>query len=71
VILIEHATVLTLDGERRILADGSVLVDGRDVVQVGPAASIRQGGPPTGLIDGRRRVVAPGFVDTTCTSPST
>ena len=37
-ILIEHATVLTLDAERRILSDGSVLVDGRDIVQVGPAA---------------------------------
>ena len=36
-ILIEHATVLTLDAERRILSDGSVLVDGRDIVQVGPA----------------------------------
>ena len=27
-ILIEHATVLTLDGQRRILTDGSVIVDG-------------------------------------------
>ena len=35
-ILIEHTTVLTLDRERRILADGSILVDGRDIVQVGP-----------------------------------
>ena len=41
-ILIEHATVLTLDAERRILSDGSVLVDGRDIVQVGPAASVRR-----------------------------
>ena len=41
-LLIEHATVITLDRERRILADGSVLVDGRDIVQVGPA---RDGAP--------------------------
>jgi cytosine/adenosine deaminase-related metal-dependent hydrolase len=63
-ILIEHATVLTLDPERRILADGSVLVDGRDVVQVGPAASVRPPRGPDRVIDGRRYVVAPGFVDT-------
>ena len=63
-ILIEHATVLTLDAERRILADGSVLVDGRDVVQVGPAAAVRPPRPPDRIIDGRRFVVAPGFVDT-------
>jgi cytosine/adenosine deaminase-related metal-dependent hydrolase len=64
VILIEHATVLTLDAGRRILADGSVLVEGRDVVQVGPAASVRPPRPPDRVIDGRRYVVAPGFVDT-------
>ncbi len=63
-LLIEHATVITLDGERRILADGSVLVDGRDVLQVGPARAVRPPRPPDRVIDGRRRVVLPGFVDT-------
>ena len=63
-ILIEHATVVTLDRERRILTDGSVLVDGRDIVQVGPARTVRPPRPPARVIDGRRRVVLPGFVDT-------
>ena len=63
-LLIEHATVITLDRERRILADGSVLVDGRDIVQVGPARDVRSTRPPDRVIDGRRRVVLPGFVDT-------
>jgi 5-methylthioadenosine/S-adenosylhomocysteine deaminase len=64
VILIEHATILTLDAERRILADGSVLVQGREIVQVGPAESVRPPRTPDRVIDGRRRLVAPGFVDT-------
>ena len=63
-ILIEHATVITVDAERRILTDGSVLVDGRDIVQVGPAASVRPARRPERIINGRRRVVTPGFVDT-------
>ena len=63
-ILVEHATILTLDAGRRILADGSVLVDGRDIVAVGPAAVVRPSRPPDRVIDGRRRLVAPGFVDT-------
>ena len=63
-ILIEHATVVTLDRERRILADGSVLVDGRDIVQVGSAGAMRLPRPPDRVIDGRRRLVLPGFVDT-------
>jgi len=64
VILIEHATVLTLDAERRILGDGSVLVDGRDIAQVGPARTVLPPRRPDRVIDGRRFVVAPGFVDT-------
>ena len=63
-LLIEHATVLTVDRERRILRDGSVVVEGRDIVQVGPASEVRPSRPPDRVIDGRRRVVAPGFVDT-------
>ncbi|HSP74089.1 MAG TPA: amidohydrolase family protein, partial [Gaiellaceae bacterium] len=63
-ILVEHATIVTLDADRRILADGSLLVDGRDIVQVGPARAVRPPRPPDRVIDGRRRLVLPGFVDT-------
>jgi 5-methylthioadenosine/S-adenosylhomocysteine deaminase len=63
-ILIEHAVVVTVDRERRILTDGSVLVDGRNIVQVGPAGAVRPPRPPARIIDGRRRLVLPGFVDT-------
>jgi len=38
VILVEHATVVTVDAERRIYADGSVLTDGDRILQVGPAS---------------------------------
>jgi cytosine/adenosine deaminase-related metal-dependent hydrolase len=63
-ILIEHATVITVDRERRILLDGSILVDGRDIVQVGPTRTVRPPRPPARIIDARRRVILPGFVDT-------
>jgi cytosine/adenosine deaminase-related metal-dependent hydrolase len=63
-ILIEHGTVITLDRERRILADGSVLVDGRDILQVGRAAEVTPPRQPDRVIDARRAVVLPGFVDT-------
>jgi len=64
VILIEHATIITVDAGRRILADGSILIDGRDIVEVGPAAAVRPARRPDRVINGRRRVVTPGFVDT-------
>ena len=62
-ILIEHATVITLDRERRILTDGSILVDGRNIGEVGPAPDRAPAPPPARVIDARRRVVLPGFVD--------
>ena len=34
-ILIEHGCIVTVDRERRILMDGSVLVDGRDIARAG------------------------------------
>ena len=63
-ILVEHATVVTVDAERRIYADGSVLTDGDRILQVGPAAEVRPPRTPDRVIDGRRLVVTPGFVDT-------
>ena len=63
-ILIEHGTVVTVDRDRRILGDGSILVEGRDIVQVGPARTVRPLRPPDLVIDARRAIILPGFVDT-------
>ena len=63
-ILIEHAVVVTVDAERRIFRDGSVLVDGRDIIQVGRAQDVRPPRTPDRVIDGRHRLVLPGFVNT-------
>jgi 5-methylthioadenosine/S-adenosylhomocysteine deaminase len=65
-LLVEHALVITMDGARRVFADGSVLIDGSRIVRVGRAAEVRPTGRPERLqvIDGRGRLVIPGFVDT-------
>jgi cytosine/adenosine deaminase-related metal-dependent hydrolase len=69
-ILVEHAVVVTMDPTRRILMDGSVLIDGERIAQVGRAADVR---PPRALervIDGRGHLVLPGFIDTHVHLPS-
>ena len=60
---IEHARyVLTLDGERRIVQDGTILVDGPRISRVGKAADLAA--TPAGrVIDARHFVVVPGFVN--------
>lgn len=63
-ILVEHATVITVDAERRVFADGSVLVDGARILQVGPSREVHPPREPDRVIDGSRLVVTPGFVDT-------
>lgn len=63
-ILIEHAVIVTMDVDRRIFLDGAVLIDGRDIVQVGRAAEVRPPRTPDRVIDGRNRLVLPGFVNT-------
>jgi cytosine/adenosine deaminase-related metal-dependent hydrolase len=63
-ILIEHAVIVTMDDDRRMFLDGSVLIDGRDIVQVGRADDVRPPRTPERVIDGRNRLVLPGFVNT-------
>jgi 5-methylthioadenosine/S-adenosylhomocysteine deaminase len=64
VILIEHGTIITVDAGRRILTDGSILIDRGEILQVDPAADVHAPRAPDRVIDARRAVVAPGFVDT-------
>ena len=62
-LLIEHATIVTMDPGRRIYRDGSVLVDGARIVRIGRAADVQPSRPPDRVIDGRHRLVLPGFVN--------
>jgi 5-methylthioadenosine/S-adenosylhomocysteine deaminase len=63
-ILIEHAVIVSMDPERRLFGDGSVLIDGERIIQVGRAAEVRPPRPPERVIDGRGHLVLPGFIDT-------
>ena len=54
--------LLTLDGERRIVAGGSILVENGRISRVGKAAELA-GAPADRVIDARNFVVTPGFVN--------
>src|ERR1043165_6081129 len=54
--------VVTLDPRRRIIAGGSILVEDGRISRVGKAAELA-GAPADRVIDARRFVVTPGFVN--------
>jgi cytosine/adenosine deaminase-related metal-dependent hydrolase len=60
---IDHARyVVTLDGTRRIIQDGAILVEGPRVTRVGRATELADARADR-VIDGRHLVVTPGFVN--------
>lgn len=63
-ILIHHATIISIDKERRIIHDGSVGISDRKISFVGPGKDL---GPDVGadiVINAEGNVLLPGFIDT-------
>jgi 5-methylthioadenosine/S-adenosylhomocysteine deaminase len=54
--------ILTVDGPRRIIADGSILIEGGRIARVGKAAEL-SGTAVDRVIDARDLVVTPGFLN--------
>ena len=59
-ILINHATVITMNDDRECIRDGFVGINGRDLVEVGPS---RDGLSGATELDGCGRVVTPGLIN--------
>ncbi len=62
-LLLKHADLLvTMDGERRRLADGGLYVRDNEVIQVGPTPEL----PETAdtVIDARGMIILPGLINT-------
>ena len=62
-LLIRHAWIVTMDGERRIYRDGAIAVNGDRIQAVGQDAEVAAAVAPKQTIDGSRFVVTPGFVN--------
>ena len=62
-MLIEHGTLLTLNKERQIIADGAVAIRKDRIVAVGKTASLRERFKGSKTLDASMRLVMPGLVD--------
>lgn len=62
-LLISGATLITMDAERHVIADGALAVAGDRIVAVGKREALARTVQARQTLDGRRFVVTPGFVD--------
>jgi 5-methylthioadenosine/S-adenosylhomocysteine deaminase len=63
-LLIQNGVVITLDGDRRILYDGGLAINGQSIVNVGPASWIAEQYTGLRTLDARGKAVMPGLIDT-------
>ena len=62
-LLIEHGTVITVDGERRVIEDGAVAVLADRIVAVGTTADLQAKYVAKQTINAFRKAVLPGLID--------
>ncbi len=62
-LLISGATLITMNAERQVIADGAIAIAGDRIVAVGKREALTRSVVAREVIDGRRFVVTPGFVD--------
>jgi len=62
-LIVSGGIVVTMDGARQLLQDGGVAIKGDVIVAVGPRAEIESQYTAAQVIDGRGRLVLPGFIN--------
>lgn len=70
-LLVTGGTVVTMDGERRVIEDGAVAIRGDSIVAVGPATEVATKYSSRRRMDARGRIVLPGLINTHGHAPMT
>jgi len=68
-LIVAHGTIVTVDGGRRVIPDGSVAIDGRDIVAVDTADRIAAAYRARDTIEANGSVVMPGLINTHTHAP--
>src|SRR5882724_8480980 len=62
-LLVSGGTIVTMDGQRRILEDGAIVVKGDAILALGPRAEIESNYAAPQTISAKGRLVLPGFIN--------
>ena len=68
-LIVANGTIVTMDGGRRVIANGSVAIDGTDIVAVDTADAIGRQFRSATTIDASGQVVLPGLINTHTHAP--
>jgi len=68
-LIVANGILVTMDGNGRVLAPGSVAIDGRDIVAVGTPPAIASAYSTADTIDAAGSVVMPGLINTHTHAP--
>lgn len=64
-ILVKHATVFTMDPQKNVISDGGIYVEGNKIIRVGATEEVaKAAGSPEYVINGERKMLLPGLIDT-------
>jgi 5-methylthioadenosine/S-adenosylhomocysteine deaminase len=61
--MVSHGLVVTMDAQRRVLADGAVTVQGDRIVEVGPSGDLSVRYEARKVIDAKGALVMPGLIN--------
>jgi 5-methylthioadenosine/S-adenosylhomocysteine deaminase len=68
-LVVTNATVVTVDANRRVIDNGAVAIDGRDIIEVDTAAAIAAKYRGRDTVDAAGAVVMPGLINTHTHAP--
>ena len=60
--LFEHAVVVTMDQKRSIIEDGSIVIRGNNILDVGPCEEVRRKHSVDQVIEAKQKIILPGLV---------
>ncbi len=61
--LIEGGTVITMGAENRVISPGGVVIEGTDVIKVGPLEKLRSEYSSAEVLDARKKIIIPSLVN--------
>ena len=68
-LVVRNGTVVTVDAERRVIADGALAIDRGAIVAVGPRAEVAKAFVGRRVLDAGGGIVLPGLVNTHTHAP--